>query len=893
MQANAVPRPSSLVTDAAQIFLNNSFQDGTGRIKVRIHLNGDTDVAAVRSTLEGKRWVQITSTITNYRKGVIEGWMNISDSANVAKARGVQSVLLEQLPNANVGSVKQQGLVQHRVDTIPQFDGTGITIGALSDSYGITTIVTPAADVTSDDLPGTGNPLGNTQPVVILQDFTSGADEGRAMLQVIHDMAPKARLGFTTANGGQANFANNIRALANLSGAVGAEPGFKADVIVDDIVYLIEPMFSDGIIGQAVNEVVAAGISYFSSAGNRPSANGYSSDYRAATGTTAAIAATSSIDLTGVSPALYPGGFHNFRTDGTVDVAQTLRRTAGSGNSNTLIFQWDDPFDFVVPGTQIFSQAANFTGVTQTYPVILTAGTPTRVTAIAAFASSFDAVVTILDPSSTVVLSQDTGTDETVLFTPSVTGSYTIQITAFGGTTGLYSVAAYANSAIGMTTQYNVLFFRADTGAFISSFSQNAFQVNEAFQLGTIPFPTGQSAIQIVFSRGTTPAPLANRLRYVIFDSNTAITVPAEYTSYQYPTTYGHNCARDGFGVAAYSAFRPRIPEGFTSPGPSTVAFDDAGNRLATPEIRKKPDIAAMDGANNTFFVSDSVNDADGFPNFFGTSCAAPNAAACAALVLQAKGGPGSLTPRQMKAILQSTALQHDLDPNAARAQIRTRGGKLTVIVNADPSNTSGGQPVVNGTFDPNVVSVNYVGTGAIKTLKFDLTTGNTTGGNETLGLVSGLAWDSRAVASGGLPFTLGRLTGLVSGDIVSAFSSPSPAPSVVGQFLNFTLTFTDNVFTGGKAFGFNCDRDEFQPASLTPGQVSAGGNSADLWGGQFEIPGGVFKPGGVVVSGTMQDGSTFSGMIVNSVGRGYSPLDGYGMIDAAAAVVAPVPVVP
>ena len=77
------------------------------------------------------------------------------------------------------------------------------------------------------------------------------------MLQIVHDMAPKARLGFATANGGQLNFADNIRSLAGLPGAPHAVAGFKADVIVDDIIYPDEPMFQDGIIAQAVDEVVA------------------------------------------------------------------------------------------------------------------------------------------------------------------------------------------------------------------------------------------------------------------------------------------------------------------------------------------------------------------------------------------------------------------------------------------------------------------------------------------------------------------------------------------------------------------------------------------------------------------------------------------------------------
>ena len=73
--------------------------------------------------------------------------------------------------------------------------------------------------------------------------------------------------------------------------------------------------------------------------------------------------------------------------------------------------------------------------------------------------------------------------------------------------------------------------------------------------------------------------------------------------------------------------------------------------------------MAAMDGANTTFFVpgDDVGQDQDTFPNFFGTSAAAPHAAAIAALVLESHGGPGSVSPNAMRDILQRTAFQHDL----------------------------------------------------------------------------------------------------------------------------------------------------------------------------------------------------------------------------------------
>jgi hypothetical protein len=64
------------------------------------------------------------------------------------------------------------------------------------------------------------------------------------MLQLVHDVAPGSSLAFATADGGQANFANNIVALKNNG----------AKVITDDVMYPDETMFQDGIIAQAVDQ---------------------------------------------------------------------------------------------------------------------------------------------------------------------------------------------------------------------------------------------------------------------------------------------------------------------------------------------------------------------------------------------------------------------------------------------------------------------------------------------------------------------------------------------------------------------------------------------------------------------------------------------------------------
>jgi subtilisin family serine protease len=89
-------------------------------------------------------------------------------------------------------------------------------------------------------------------------------DEGRAMMQIIHDVAPGAALAFYTAVDSEADFANGIEALA----ASVASGGAGAKVIADDVGYPDEPFFQDGILAQAIDTVEANGVAYFSAAGN-------------------------------------------------------------------------------------------------------------------------------------------------------------------------------------------------------------------------------------------------------------------------------------------------------------------------------------------------------------------------------------------------------------------------------------------------------------------------------------------------------------------------------------------------------------------------------------------------------------------------------------------------
>ncbi len=146
-------------------------------------------------------------------------------------------------------------------------------------------------------------------------------------------------------------------------------------------------------------------------------------------------------------------------------------------------------------------------------------------------------------------------------------------------------------------------------------------------------------------------------------------------------TSYGHSNASSAISVAAvdwvdsgrfaapYIAGEP-MPylENFSSRGDIPILFDTAGNRLGAGIDRSTVDFAASDGGNNTFFGSDVANtsvytgfEADTFPNFYGTSAAAPNAAAVAALLMQAFP---TATRAQIEYALKATAIDVQVDFN-------------------------------------------------------------------------------------------------------------------------------------------------------------------------------------------------------------------------------------
>lgn len=186
--------------------------------------------------------------------------------------------------------------------------------------------------------------------------------------------------------------------------------------------------------------------------------------------------------------------------------------------------------------------------------------------------------------------------------------------------------------------------------------------VNLVYIRGSSADPVAQTA-QIGFRTSAGAAP--NLVMHVPFSLGGSLAELEWATNSG--TGYGHNNAAGAEGVGA-SAFNfteefigdpqtnnqrppgtecaPACLNDFSSAGGTPIVFDTAGNRLPAPEVRLKPGLTGPDGTNTTFFVNDTFRDDDNgdgcffnscpneFPNFFGTSAAAPHAASVAAMMI-------------------------------------------------------------------------------------------------------------------------------------------------------------------------------------------------------------------------------------------------------------------
>ena len=346
-----VPRsgPGSLLREGDRVYVTVRFGEGA------IARLGALEAAGARVVSSSREYQTVTLAVApaDLRgvaavPGVEATWETLAPIAY-----GVATAAAGEGP-CEGGSVISEGLGQLRVGEAREafgLRGKGITIGVLSDSFDTATkaadgsgpVATHAKqDVISNDLPGPAGTCSEQQtPVNVLDEGLSGeTDEGRAMLQIVHDLAPHASLAFATAFESEESFAQNIERLARPV----SEGGAGAKVIVDDVGWFEEPFFQDGPIAAAVNKVTAAGVTYLSAAGNEnifdstgnEIASWEAPGYRDSGGCPASVAGLAGFN-----------GVHCMDFDPGPAVDRTFAMKVKAGATLTVDLQWAEPWNGV------------------------------------------------------------------------------------------------------------------------------------------------------------------------------------------------------------------------------------------------------------------------------------------------------------------------------------------------------------------------------------------------------------------------------------------------------------------------------------------------------------------------------------------------------------------
>ena len=376
VEAYQAPSQNAATADAKAASPHESFRskaadmkrarvDDADRVLVDVYLDGSVTMDQAIKDYQALG-ASVVARLDWYHQGALSLWVPVSQASTLAAKRGVGSVQLSLKPRHHIGAATSQGAVVLKTEGLNAMGylGAGITVGAMSDSFDklktsgtgsssapLFPVVKYAQDQLSGDLPGPNNPNGYTTPVNILKDYTSSTgveDEGRAMLQIVHDLVPAAHLAFYTADVSEVDFAAGIVALQ----AAGCQ------VIVDDVGYYDEPMFSDGPVAKAVDKVNALGANYFSSAGNDDS-SGYTATYNpvANSATSQATLLAQGVTYSGLSAAEKAAivSFHSFGTnpDGSPILVQNIRIPGTNADATgVLAFQWDDPYNLTVGGVK-------------------------------------------------------------------------------------------------------------------------------------------------------------------------------------------------------------------------------------------------------------------------------------------------------------------------------------------------------------------------------------------------------------------------------------------------------------------------------------------------------------------------------------------------------------
>ncbi len=219
--------------------------DPAGRVQVYIHLRCPPD----HTLAQGLQNIGVEiERIRTQRVAIIQGWVSPSRLDQLAALPCVQRITPPSYAYPRTGSVTTEGdtilkanLVRAAPPTGFGINGAGIKIGVISD--GVAGLATAQG---RGDLPG-----------VTVLNAGSGA-EGTAMLEIIHDLAPGAPLGF-----------HGVATSLEMCDAIDAlRLTFGAKVIVDDLGFPGEPYFADGMVADCASVAVGSGVTYVSAAGN-------------------------------------------------------------------------------------------------------------------------------------------------------------------------------------------------------------------------------------------------------------------------------------------------------------------------------------------------------------------------------------------------------------------------------------------------------------------------------------------------------------------------------------------------------------------------------------------------------------------------------------------------
>ena len=259
--------------------------------------------------------------IVNASLGICQGWLPTDRLEAVSRLPFVNRITPPSYARHNTGSVITEGdavLGTRSFRESGAGNGLGASVAVISNG------VNSAADsAATGDLPDLSEiaQFGFCVP----DELGVGlCDEGTAMLEIIHDLAPRAELGFCSAF-------TTLAFILCVDFDLAEDDEFQPDVIVDDVAFPFEPYFEDGPVAQAVAEAVARDVIYISAAGNFAQLH-YEGDFLAST----------ELGFDDGSGQLIPE--HNFGLVAGAESDPTMDIPLPPGASLMVVMQWSDGF---------------------------------------------------------------------------------------------------------------------------------------------------------------------------------------------------------------------------------------------------------------------------------------------------------------------------------------------------------------------------------------------------------------------------------------------------------------------------------------------------------------------------------------------------------------------